>query len=154
MSVIKMVPQTLSEDPSTLLAYMLANWTYSYLLSFAKLGYKARSLGHPVRIEVTNNGLLIQLVNHCTTWGAFAYWAYIGHTTDLIGLIGLVGRVFAKWSVRPRFKRWYLKPPCLTLSIIRCVSRMKWSNPGNGVAHSPTPSYWKQSLRVTLDYGL
>ena len=43
-------------------------------------------------------------------------------------------------------------PPCLTLSIIRYISRVKWSNPGNGVAPSPTPwcsSYWKGSLRST-----
>ena len=36
------------------------------------------------------------------------------------------------------------------------VSRVKWSNQGKGVAPSPTPqcsSYWKGSLRVTLDYG-
>ena len=47
-------------------------------------------------------------------------------------------------------------PPCLTLSIIRYGSRVKWSNPAKGVAPSPTPccsSYWKGSLRVTLDYG-
>ena len=34
--------------------------------------------------------------------------------------------------------------------------RVKWSNPGKEVAPSPTPlysSYWKGSLRVTLDYG-
>ena len=46
--------------------------------------------------------------------------------------------------------------PCLTLSIIRYGSRVKWSNPGNGVAPSPTTrcsSYWKRSLRITLDYG-
>ena len=52
--------------------------------------------------------------------------------------------------------KWYLIPPCLTLSIIRYGSRVKWSNPGNGVAPSPTPwcsSYRKGSLRVTLDYG-
>ena len=43
-------------------------------------------------------------------------------------------------------------PPCLTLSIIRYGSRVKWSNPGNGVAPSSTPwcsSYRKGSLRVT-----
>ena len=54
-----------------------------------------------------------------------------------------------------RLKKWYLVPPCLTLSIIRLGSRMKLSNPGNGVVPSPTPrcsSYWKGSLRVTLDY--
>ena len=47
-------------------------------------------------------------------------------------------------------------PPCLTLSIIRYGSRVKWSNPGKGVAPSPTPScgsYRKGNLRVTLDYG-
>ena len=27
-----------------------------------------------------------------------------------------------------------LIPPCLTLSILRYVSRVKWSNPGKGVA--------------------
>ena len=45
--------------------------------------------------------------------------------------------------------------PCLTLSIIRNISRVKWSNPGNGVAPSPIPhcsSYWKGILLVTLDY--
>ena len=55
-----------------------------------------------------------------------------------------------------RLKKWYLMPPCLTLSIIRYGSRVKWSNPGNGVAPSPTPwcsSYRKGSLRVNLDYG-
>ena len=55
--------------------------------------------------------------------------------------IGLAVRVFAN---RPgesyqRLKKWYLMPPCLTLSIIRYGSRVKWSNPGKGVAPSPTP---------------
>ena len=42
------------------------------------------------------------------------------------------------------------------LSNIRYVSRVKWSNPGKGVAPFPTPwcsSYWKGSLLVALDYG-
>ena len=46
--------------------------------------------------------------------------------------------------------------PCLTLSNIRYVSRVKWSNPGKGVAPTPTlwcSSYWKRSLRVALDYS-
>ena len=53
-----------------------------------------------------------------------------------------------------RLLKWYLIPPCLTLSNIRYVFRVKWSNPGKGVAPSPTPwccSYWKGSLQVTLD---
>ena len=47
-------------------------------------------------------------------------------------------------------------PPWLILSNIRYVSRIKWYNPGKGVASSPTSqcsSYRKGSLRVTLDYG-
>ena len=47
-------------------------------------------------------------------------------------------------------------PPCLTLSNIKYVSRVKWINQGKGVAPCPTlrcSSYWKGSLRVTLDYG-
>ena len=55
-----------------------------------------------------------------------------------------------------RLKKWYLMPPCLTLSIIRYVSWVKWSNLGKGVAPPPIlwcSSYRKGSLRVTLDYG-
>ena len=53
-------------------------------------------------------------------------------------------------------KNWYLMPPCLTLSVIRYRSRVKWSNPRKRVATFPTPycsSYRKGSLRVTPDYG-
>ena len=47
-------------------------------------------------------------------------------------------------------------PSCLTLSNIRYVSRVKWSNPGKGVVPSPIPrcrSYWRGNLLVALDYG-
>ena len=77
-----------------------------------------------------------------------------------------MGRVFANGPrdqssipgrVIPKtFKKWYLIPHCLTLSIIRYVSRVKWSNAGKGVAPSPTPqcsSYWKGTLWVTFDYS-
>ena len=60
------------------------------------------------------------------------------------------GRVIQKTQ------KWYLIPPCLTLSIIRYGSRVKWSNPGKGIAPSPTrwrSSHRKGSLRVTLEYG-
>ena len=33
-----------------------------------------------------------------------------------------------------RLQQWYLIPPCLTLSILMYVSRLKWSNPGKEVA--------------------
>ena len=58
--------------------------------------------------------------------------------------------------VIPKTQKLFLMPPCLTLSIIRYVSRVKWGNLGKGVALSPTPwcsSYRKGSPRVTLNYG-
>ena len=57
-------------------------------------------------------------------------------------------RVQSQFKSYQRLKIWYLMPPCLTLSIIRYVLRVKWSNPGNGVVPSPTPqcsSYLKGS---------
>ena len=42
-----------------------------------------------------------------------------------------------------RLLKWHLIPPCLTFSNIRYVLRVKWSNPGKGVAPSPTP--WSSS---------
>ena len=55
-----------------------------------------------------------------------------------------------------RLKKWYAVPTCSTLIILRFGSRVKWSNPENGVAPSPTPrccSYQKGCLRVTVDYS-
>ena len=55
-----------------------------------------------------------------------------------------------------RLKKWYLIPTCLTLSIIKYVSRVKLRNPRKRVASSLKPwwsSYWKGSLQVALDYG-
>ena len=54
-----------------------------------------------------------------------------------------------------RHLKWYLIPPCLTLSNIKYVSRVKWSNSGKVVAPFLTPrcsSYRKGSLLVTFDY--
>ena len=78
--------------------------------------------------------------------------------------IGLVGRVFANsprdLGLNPGLschtKDFKNGTPCLTLSQLRYISRVKWSNPGKGVVPSPTPrcsSYWKGSLMVALDYG-
>ena len=55
-----------------------------------------------------------------------------------------------------RLKKWFLMLPCLTLSIIRQGSRVKWSNPGKGVASSATSwccSNRKGTLRVIVDYS-
>ena len=51
-------------------------------------------------------------------------------------------------------QKWYLMPPCLTLSITRYIPGVKWNNPGKWVAPFPTPwcsSYWKGSLQIVLD---
>ena len=45
-----------------------------------------------------------------------------------------------------RLKTWYFTSPCLTLTNIRHGSRIKWNNPGKGVAPFPTfcwSSYWE-----------
>ena len=76
-------------------------------------------------------------------------------------LIRLVVRVFANCpgdlgSIPGRVIPKTLKQTYLTLSNIRYVSRVKWSNPGKIVEPSPTSrcsNYWKESLLVTLDYG-
>ena len=60
------------------------------------------------------------------------------------------------WVQYQRLKKWYLIPPCLILSIIRYGSRVKWSNPGKGVAPFRAPwcsSYREGSFRVTIDRG-
>ena len=60
-------------------------------------------------------------------------------------------RVQSQVESYQRLKKWYLMLPCLTLTIIKWGSRVKWSNPGNGVVPSPTlwcSSYWKGSLLV------
>ena len=91
----------------------------------------------------------------------------MGHTLGKSGFVlipksfDLVDRVFANGvqsqvGSYQRLEKWYLIPTCLALSIIRHVSRIKWSNPGKVVAPSPTPrcsSYWKGSLPVARDYG-
>ena len=68
-------------------------------------------------------------------------------------IIGLVGKVFINGPedrgsipgrVIPKNQKWYLMPPCLTLSIIRYGS----------FSPSSCSSYGKVSLRVDLDYGL
>ena len=70
----------------------------------------------------------------------------------------MVREIWAQFQVASyeRFLKWYLIAPCLTLNNIRYVSRVKWRNPGKGVAPSPTSrcrSYWKGSLLVSFDYG-
>ena len=95
------------------------------------------------------------------------YPSEVSKSTITVLLFGLMSRMFVnglgdRGSIRgrviPRTQKKQTKknlmPSCLTLSIIRYGSRIKWSNPGNGVARFPTPwcsSYWKWSYRVTLN---
>ena len=79
--------------------------------------------------------------------------------------IGRMNWVFATgrgdWGSIPgwvilKTQKWYLMQPCLTLSIIRYGLTEKWSNPGKGVAPSPTPrcsSNEKGSLQVFFYCG-
>ena len=55
--------------------------------------------------------------------------------------IGMMVRMFANGPVESyqRLKKCYLIPPCLTLSIIKYGSRVKWGNTGKGVLPSSTP---------------
>ena len=54
------------------------------------------------------------------------------------------------------FKKWYLIPPCLTLSNIRYVSSIKWSNPEKelhppqhlGVVAFKKAAFWSPSTTV------
>ena len=79
----------------------------------------------------------------------------VGYTGSLECLL-MVQEIGVQSHVEPfqRLKNWYLILPCLTLGIIRCISRVKWSNPEKRVAPPPTPlcrSYLKEGLRVALD---
>ena len=56
------------------------------------------------------------------------------------------------WII-PKTQKMRLDAPCLTLNITRYRSRVKWSNPGKGVAPSPRPwcsSYWKGAFWLHL----
>ena len=48
------------------------------------------------------------------------------------------------------FFKWYLIPHCLTFSIIRYVTRVKWGNPGKGVASSPIEKGAFRSYSTTI----
>ena len=65
-------------------------------------------------------------------------------------------RVQSQVESYQRLKKWYLILPCLTLSNITDLSRVKLRNPGEVVASSLTPrcrSYWKRTLTVVLYNG-
>ena len=93
-------------------------------------------------------------------WYAWKIWLLYIKLPD----IGMLVRVFANGlgdlgsipcQVIPKTQKMMLDA-ALTLSTIRHRSRVKWRNPGKGVAPSPTPwcsSYRKGSLQKTLEYS-
>ena len=84
---------------------------------------------------------------------------------NILGRVSLEGRVFAHGPgdlgsitgcVIPKTLKIVLDTSLLNTQHYKVLSMVKWSNPGKGVAHCPTPrcsSYWKRSLLVTLDHG-
>ena len=59
-------------------------------------------------------------------------------------------------QIIPKTQKMVLDASLLNTQHYKVRWRVKWSNPGKGVAPSPTSwcsSYWKGSLWVTLDYG-
>ena len=68
-------------------------------------------------------------------------WKIVNKLTLWVVCLPMARKTKAQFQVKSyqRLKKWYLIPPCLALSIIRYVSRVKWSNPGKEVAPSSTP---------------
>ena len=79
----------------------------------------------------------------------YGFWLLVRVFTKGLGYL-----VQSQVESQQRLKKCYLTSH-LTLSIIRYGWSVKWCNPGKVVAPS-TPrcsSYWKESFRLTLDYG-
>ena len=102
------------------------------------------------------------VVNHkCWSYSLGLQTSYVMSFSDVYVMVlffvnspGDRGSIPAR--VISKTRKWYLISHCSILSVIRYVSRVKWSNPGKGVMLFSThrySCYWKGSLRVTFDYG-
>ena len=101
--------------------------------------------------------------------GVYIYLSMCRHWRILyvcICIISLVGRVFANGlaelgsipgCIIPKNLKMLLDTSLLNTQQYKVhIKWVKWSNPGKGVASSPThrcSSYWKGSFPVALDYG-
>ena len=142
--------------------YLSGLWRHVFKRDRWELSVFAKSLillPHTMFQSQEGEKLLGQLIGRCSMTVQFLDY-FKGKWRTWYRFISLVGRVFARVhslvESYQRHKKWYLVPPCLILSILRYGSRVKWSNPGEGVAPSSTSwwsSYWKGSLQVTLDYS-
>ena len=105
------------------------------------------ALGSDFRVGKATSTLCPHIASLVKDWHWYEWLVFANGPGDLGSVPG---------RVIPKTKKWYLMPPCLTLSIIRYGSRVKWSNPGKGLAPFITPwcrSYRNRSLRVTLNYS-
>ena len=117
------------------------------------------------------------LPNHQRNVQSIYILTYFGNFSSISGFSGLImwtmflnnratgqmctvfvnGPGFNPGRVIPKTQKWYSKLPWLILSVIRYISRVKWSHSGDRVAPfyiRRCCSYWKGSLRVTLDCDL
>ena len=140
-----------SLDCSTIpLILTLECWVLSKLLSstiFLSLSYDSTwdwtPVSQPIGIHSTQK--LLKVYNN-NRW-LLAYWV---ECSPMVRETEVQSQV----ESHQRLKKWYLMPLCLALSIIRFGSKVKWSNPGKGVASSLTPrcsSYVKGSLWFALN---
>ena len=80
----------------------------------------------------------------------FTYiYIYIGSLAKWVECSPMVRETWVQSQVASyqRLLKWYLIPPCLILSNIRYISRVKWSNPGKGVAIEKR-AFWSPSTTV------
>ena len=108
---------------------------------------------------------LKRCIGQISNWWERVFYVFKILSTILDRFFGQVGRVFANGPedlgsipgrVMPKTFKMVLDTSWLNTQHYKVLSRVKWSNPGKGVAPFPTPrcsSDWKGSLRVTLDYG-
>ena len=105
---------------------------------------------------LTINNYLLK--RYSVTIYIYIYICETGSLAKWVECSPMVRETWAQFQVASYQKllKWYLIPPCLILNNISYILRVKWSNPGKGVAPCPTSrcsSYWKGSLLVALDYG-
>ena len=105
-------------------------------------------------------------------WTSCIYLPNSSAKVNFLSGVGMMFRVFANGlgdlgsipgCVMPKTQKMILDAALLNtqhykvrIKYIRYLSRVKWGDPGKGVAPSPPPwcsSYWKGSLRFSLDYG-
>ena len=72
-------------------------------------------------------------------------YVYIGSLALCIDCLPMIRETWVQSQVASyqRLLKWYLIPPCLTLSNIRHISKVKWSNPSLrlgvvAIGHPPT----------------